>query len=103
MIKAFVVAMLAVGAALLLIALFVPDRPQPTSQRHQHFVPIAAKIDTAEVEQADERRRLPTTPPRLATHTMPPAAISIPPSTNNTSYSPPSANKPALSLHPTNP
>src|SRR5438128_2436918 len=96
--KAFVMAMLAAGAALLLAALFWPDRPQSASQRQRHSTLIVATADSTEREPAQEHNDLqPTTP------AMPTPAISVRRSTDDAPFTPPTANKPALEPIPNQP
>jgi lipoprotein-anchoring transpeptidase ErfK/SrfK len=94
--KAFIIAMLAAGATLLLAALFWPDRLQPASQRQRNLAPVAASVDTKEMEPVHERRDLLPTPPQPATPAMPTAAIAVFHSTDDARSSAATSNKPAL-------
>ena len=94
--KAFVIAMLAVGTAMLLTALFWP-RPSATNlATTAAFCPSRCqdRYDGKWSRPKNSPPRRHATPARNAD--LPSAAISVPRSTNNTSYSAPSSNKPAL-------
>src|SRR3954469_22956545 len=64
--KAFGIAMFAMGIALFLAAIFWPDRAHPVVQRQQHLVPAAATIEKHEPRPAQAKEDVWGTPPQPA-------------------------------------
>src|SRR4051812_15959181 len=98
--KAFVVAMLAMGAALFLAALFWPDRPRPAPQQHQRLPTVYTTTSMSEAEPAQDRRnRLPTSP-QPPTRAIPTAALALPDATDDSPSPFSTPNKPSLTPRP---
>jgi hypothetical protein len=101
--KAFVIAMLAMGAALFLAALFWPDRPQPASQQQRRLAPIAATTNMGEVEPVQDHRDLLPTSSSAATRSTPTAALAVPRSSDDSPSPFSTSNKTALEPIPNEP
>ena len=94
--KAFVIAMLAMGAALFLSALFWPDRRQPAFQQQRRHLTVSTTVSMSEVEPVPDRRDLVPTSPPLAPRATPTEALAVPHATDDSPVPYSTSKKPTL-------